>query len=67
MSGFQRHAVVFSVLGAIVFAGQSALAAPPPCRDAHGHFMKCPPPKMIRCRDGRGRFVKCGAPGAHPA
>jgi hypothetical protein len=39
------------------------------CRDSHGKFIKCPPPKMERvdnhCRDKKTkRFAKCDAPGA---
>lgn len=39
------------------------------CRDAKGHFIKCPPPKVkpVRCRNAKGHFVKCGTPGAKPA
>ena len=42
-----------------------ALAAP--CRDAKGHFIKCPPAaatKGARCKDARGKFAKCGTVGA---
>lgn len=41
------------------------------CRDAHGKFIKCPPPKAAapakKCRGAKGKFVKCGTPGAKPA
>jgi hypothetical protein len=40
------------------------------CRDAHGKFIKCPPPKAgpaKKCRGAKGKFVKCGTPGAKPA
>jgi hypothetical protein len=32
------------------------------CRDAHGKFMKCPAPMMMKhkmCRDKKGHFMKC--------
>jgi len=41
------------------------------CRDAKGHFIKCPPVKKAapakKCRDAKGKFAKCGTPGAKPA
>ena len=41
------------------------------CRDAKGHFIKCPAPKAVpvvkKCRGAGGKFVKCGTPGAKPA
>lgn len=40
------------------------------CRDAKGHFIKCPPAKPApagKCRNAKGHFVKCGTPGAKPA
>ena len=38
------------------------------CRDAKGHFAKCPqaPKKPVRCKTANGRFAKCGTPGAKP-
>jgi hypothetical protein len=38
-----------------------------PCRDAKGHFAKCPKPAAgkIRCKDAKGKFAKCGMPGTH--
>jgi hypothetical protein len=50
--------ILTSVL-ALAFLGSSAsIATAKPCRDAHGHFMKC---KMVKkqCRDGHGKFMKC--------
>lgn len=59
---------------ALALAATSMLAAPvmaAPCRDAKGHFIKCPPkpaPKATgKCRDAKGRFAKCGSAGARPA
>ncbi len=48
----------------------AALAKVPACRDAKGHFTKCPPAaaapvpssKPGQCRDAKGHFMKC-APG----
>lgn len=39
-----------------------------PCRDAKGHFAKCPPAaaKPIRCKNAKGQFAKCGSTGAKP-
>ncbi len=55
----------------LALAAASIAAAPAyaaPCRDAKGHFIKCPAakPKPARCRLN-GKFVKCGTPGAKPA
>jgi hypothetical protein len=52
---------------ALLSLGSPILAAP--CRDAHGKFTKCTPPKSApgaRCRDAKGKFAKCGTPGAQP-
>jgi hypothetical protein len=40
--------------------GGQAVSAPP-CKDVHGKFVKCPPPKpvMKRCKDAHGKFTKC--------
>ena len=46
------------------------VSAAPPCRDAKGKFVKCPPkptPAPKRCKDAKGKFAKCGTPGAKPA
>ena len=53
----------------LLIVGPSASAAP--CRDAKGHFAKCPPAaaakaKPVRCKDAKGKFAKCGATGAKP-
>ncbi len=54
--------LTFAVVGGLA-TGVSAK----PCRDAHGHFIKCAPahsmmmaPKKKTCRDAHGRFMKCG-------
>ena len=60
--------------------GVITMASPAPtsrCRDAHGKFIKCPPPSVKattttttsttskHCRNAKGQFAKCGTPGAH--
>ena len=45
-------------------------ASAAPCRDAKGHFTKCPTPSAApagKCRDAKGHFAKCGSAGAKPA
>lgn len=58
-------------LAAVATAASPSLAANR-CRDAKGHFIKCPPAKTApaaakKGRGAGGRFVKCGTPGARPA
>lgn len=41
------------------------------CRDAQGHFAKCPttaaaPAKGQQCHDAKGKFVKCGVSKSAP-
>ncbi|HEX6660636.1 MAG TPA: hypothetical protein VF067_02055 [Sphingomicrobium sp.] len=51
-----------------LLAGSAANAAV--CRDAKGHFIKCPKhavAKAKKCRDAKGHFAKCGTKGAKPA
>lgn len=58
-----------AAITAMGVAGQTA-AASPQCRDAKGHFTKCPaaaPAKPAKCKDAKGRYAKCDAPGAKPA
>ena len=61
----RRAIATAAVLAFGLAAAAPALAAP--CKDMHGKFMKCPPPKpmMVRCKDIHGKFMKCGMPGAH--
>jgi hypothetical protein len=55
------------------FLFASPTFAAPACKDAHGKFVKCPPPapakpvavKPAQCRDTHGKFIKC--PVAAPA
>jgi hypothetical protein len=56
-------------LAAVAMIASPSIAANR-CRDAHGKFVKCPPPKAAsakKCRGAGGKFVKCGTPGAKPA
>jgi hypothetical protein len=58
--------IVLLALAAASIAATPAYAAP--CRDAKGHFIKCPakaPPKAAHCKLN-GKFAKCGTPGAKP-
>lgn len=55
-------------LAAVAMIASPSIAANR-CRDAHGKFIKCPPPKATsakKCRGAGGKFVKCGTPGAKP-
>lgn len=61
-------------LAAVAMMAVPATAATTRCRDAHGHFIKCPPAaspsptassSAHRCRNAKGQFAKCGTPGAH--
>lgn len=52
------------VIAALSFASMpiSAEAKSNACRDAKGHFMKCPhkaAPKKAPCRNAKGHFIKC--------
>jgi hypothetical protein len=56
-----------SLLTAASFALLATPALAAPCRDAKGHFIKCPPAaptKAGRCKDAKGKFAKCGTAGA---
>jgi hypothetical protein len=52
--------LVTSLLTATPIAAMAAQ-----CRDAKGHFIKCPPKaaptaaKATKCRDAKGKFIKC--------
>ena len=54
--------LTFAVLA---FASMPVVAEAKACRNAKGHFMKCPPAahkpmaKMAPCRDEKGHFIKC--------
>ena len=52
-------------LAALAFASMPVAAEAKACRNAKGHFMKCPPAahmamaKKAPCRNAKGRFIKC--------
>ena len=54
-------------LAAVAMVATPSLAANR-CRNAKGHFIKCPdtPKKVVRCKGANGKFAKCGTPGAKP-
>lgn len=59
--------IAFAAAVAVAMLSTPSFAAS--CRDAKGHFTKCPPKaavKAARCKDAKGKFAKCGAPGAKP-
>ena len=49
-----------SLLAFAFLLGSAGAVNAAPCRDSHGHFMKCHSKHMKRCRDSHGRFMKCG-------
>ncbi|HEX7820864.1 MAG TPA: hypothetical protein VF463_09620 [Sphingobium sp.] len=58
-----RIATAFAALALIAVGATPALAAPP-CKDAKGKFVKCPPKpvpvvKKAPCKDAKGKFIKC--------
>ena len=64
------RSIITAATAALLVAGLSVPADAAPCRDAKGHFIKCPTPaaaKGARCRDAKGHFAKCETPGAKPA
>ena len=59
-------AAALSLTAGLSMAGAASAA---PCRDASGHFAKCPAAaaaKPAKCRDAKGHFTKCEA-AARPA
>ena len=54
--------LAFAVLA---FASMPVAADAKACRNAKGHFMKCPPAahkpmaQKAPCRDAKGHFIKC--------
>lgn len=56
-----RIATAFAALALMSVGAAPALAAPP-CKDAKGKFMKCPPKAPVKkgpCKDAKGKFMKC--------
>jgi len=67
-----RKLMIAGASFAMLAAASPSIAAPAPCRDAHGKFIKCATKpataaKPTRCKDAKGKFVKCGTAGAKPA
>jgi hypothetical protein len=59
---------IFAAIAVASLVVSPAWAAP--CRDAKGHFTKCPDERAAapkRCKDAKGKFAKCGTAGAKPA
>ncbi|AYJ84696.1 hypothetical protein D3Y57_00990 (plasmid) [Sphingomonas paeninsulae] len=59
--------IAFAAAAVVAMLSTPSFAAP--CRDAKGHFTKCPPnapAKPVRCKAANGKFAKCGTPGAKP-
>jgi hypothetical protein len=56
-----------AVTAALLMGAPVSLSAAP-CRDAKGHFTKCPEKAKPaqRCKDAKGKFAKCGTPGSKP-
>jgi hypothetical protein len=52
-----------ALLLALILSLSAGVAEAKPCRDAHGKFIKCPPPhaQLVHhpCRDKHGKFVVC--------
>ena len=49
-------------LAALSLASMPMSAEAKACRNAKGHFMKCPEkaaPKKAPCRNDKGHFIKC--------
>ena len=52
-------------LAVLSFASMPITAEAKACRNAKGHFMKCPPTahnamvKKAPCRNAKGHFIKC--------
>jgi hypothetical protein len=60
-----RIVAAFATLALFSMGAAPALAAPP-CKDAKGKFIKCPPkpaPAPVKkkgpCKDAKGKFTKC--------
>jgi hypothetical protein len=62
--------VPIAALALMASLAGSGAASAASCRDASGHFTKCPavaaPAAGQKCRDASGKFAKCTAAGAKP-
>ncbi|WP_374533955.1 hypothetical protein [Phenylobacterium sp.] len=66
MSRSLAWAAALSLTAGLSLAGAASAT---PCRDASGHFVKCPAAaaaKPAKCRDAKGHFTRCEA-AARPA
>lgn len=67
-----QRSLIVATLGALLVlaaGGASAADAKAQCRDAKGHFAKCPAAATTakHCRDmTTKKFAKCGAPNSQP-
>jgi len=64
-----RNTLILAAIAALAFTSVANAKA---CKDAKGHFMKCPAPaaapmtpmaakgKAAPCKDAKGHFMKCG-------
>lgn len=70
-----RFMILAAAVAALAFASTAEAKS---CKDAQGHYTKCPAPaaapaksattaKGAPCKDAQGHFIKCPAAGAAPA
>lgn len=69
MSSKLSFVAALALAAGILGPGAASAAS---CRDAQGHFAKCPtasstaPAKAQQCHDAKGKFVKCSASKSAP-
>ena len=57
--------IIALALAVLSFASMPITAEAKACRNAKGHFLKCPPAahmamaKKAPCRNAKGHFIKC--------
>ena len=69
-----RFMIMAAAVAVLAFASSAEAKS---CKDAAGHFTKCPAPaaepakpmlgKAAPCKDAKGHFIKCGTMAAAPA
>lgn len=64
-----RFMIMAAAVAALAFASTAEAKS---CKDAKGHFIKCPAPAAAPatakpCKDAKGHFVKCPAPAGSAA
>ena len=72
----RKFAILFAAAALLVGALEANAtnttnsASAPRCRDAQGHFIRCPTPAATtapqRCRNAQGRFIACPRPPTTP-